>query len=158
MATLNKANPRVVEGHTATTKLLIKNGEAWDSGELLFTTSGALTAAATDAVNCKYFALTTQADPGNTTTYAEVGIITNDILFELNELDATSSSAAWIGNIYGIDVTSNVVCLDVGETSNAVFQVVDIASNYEPLKNSSTDTYPRVKVRMIQSVIDAAGS
>ena len=158
MATKTKVNPRVVKGHMETANVLIANGASWNAGQFLHTVSGGLTASASDAVNYKYQALTTQTDPGNATTYAKVGVITNEVEFEINELDATSSSAAWIGGIYGIDVTSNVVTLDVGETSAVSLQVVDIASNYEEIKNAAADTYPVVRVKVIQSILDAAGS
>jgi len=158
MTTNTQTNPRAVKGHMESVDVLIKNGETWTAGQFLFPTSGALTEAATDSVNYKYHALTTQTDPGNSTTYAEVSLITKDIVFEGNELNATSSSAAWIGNIYDINVTTNVVTVDVDSTSNPSVRVVDIASNYEPLKNLSTDTYPRLRFVVLKSVLDAAGS
>ena len=150
MATLTKANPRVVDGHMETTKLLITNGQSWNAGQFLHTVSGALTASASDAVNFKYYALTTQTDPGNATTYAEVGVITNDIVFEGNELDATTAVATWKGGCYGIDVTSNIVCVDAGETSAIAVEVVDVGFLYEPIKNAVTETYPRVKFKVLQ--------
>jgi len=157
MATLTQANPRAVKGHMETVDVLVANGASWNAGEFLFPTSGALTECATSAVNFKYHALTTQTDPGNTTTYAEVALITKDIVFEGNEYNATASDAAWIGNIYGIDV-STVTTVDVSDTSTPSVRVIDIASNYEPLKNKSTDTNPRLRFTVLQSVLDAARS
>jgi len=158
MATITKANPRAVKNHMETVDVLVANAASWNAGQFLHPVSGALTASASGAINYKYHALTTQADPGNTTTYAEVALITEDIVFEGNELDATSSSAAWIGNIYDINVTSNVVTVDVGKTTTASVKVVDVGFNYEPIKNASADTYPRLRFKVLQSVLDAAGS
>ena len=157
MATINQANPRAVKGHMETVDVLIANGASWNAGQFLHPVSGKLTASASDAVNFKYVAQSTQADPGNATTYAQVWLITSDIVFEGNELNATASDASWIGNIYGIDVTSNVVTVDVAETSAVSVKVVDIASNYEPIKNLSTDTNPRIRFTVLQSILDAAG-
>ena len=158
MATLTKANPRVVAGHMETTSLLIANGTSWQAGQFLHTVSGALTVSATSAVNFKYYALTTQADPGNATTYAEVGVITNDLVFEGNEVDATSAVATWKGLFCGIEVTSNIVTVDTGEVTNTSVVVEDVGFLYEPLKNNATETYPLVKFRVAQSTLDAAGS
>ena len=158
MATQTKAGWRCVDGHMETTKLLIANGASWNAGQPLHTVSGGLTASASDAVNFKYLSLTTQTDPGNATTEAEVGVITSDLKFEANELDATSASEAWKGGCYGIDVTSNIACVDVGETSAISVQIDDVGYLYEPIKNSASDTYPRVKFHVLQLVLDAAGS
>ena len=158
MATITKANPRAVKNHMETVDVLVANGASWQANQFLHPVSGALTASASNAVNFKYHALSTQADPGDTTTYAEVALITKDIVFEGNEVDATASSAAWIGNIYAINVASNIVTIDVSATSLPSVRVVDIASNYEPIRNKSTDTCPRIRFTVLQSVLDAAGS
>ena len=158
MATITKANPRAVKNHMETVDVLVANGASWWAGQFLHPVSGTLTSSASNAVNFKYHALSTQADPADTTTYAEVSLITDDIVFEGNELDATASSAAWIGNIYAINVSNNVVTVDISATSLPSVRVVDIGSNYEPIKNASTDTCPRIRFKVLQSVLDAAGS
>ena len=158
MATLTQANPRAYKGHMETVKLLITNGQSWNAGQFLHTASGALSATATGSVNFKYVAKTTQADPGNTTTTAEVWVITNDVIFEGNELDATAAVQTWIGGIYNINVASNVVTVDVDSTSVPSVEIVDVAYLYEPIKNSAADTNPLVTFRVLQSVLDAAGS
>jgi len=161
MATLTAVNPRVVAGPVmATEKILILNGQSWKAGQFLFVdTSGLLKTCASDADSgtggIKYFALVDQTDPGNSTTYAEVGVIHPDHVFEINELDGAIDSAN-IGGIYGIDVTSNVVTVDEGDTSNPALKVIAVASDYNTLQNDVADVKGRCKVQVIASVIDAA--
>lgn len=161
MATLTSVNPRVVAGPVmATEKILILNGQSWKAGQFLFVdTSGLLKTCASDSDSgtggIKYFALTDQTDPGNSTTYAEVGVIHPDHVFEINELDGAVDSAN-IGGIYGIDVTSNVVTVDEGDTSNPALKVIAVASDYNTLQNDVADVKGRCKVQVIASVIDAA--
>lgn len=159
MATLTAANPRLVGGPVMqTVDMLILNGQSWKAGQFLnVDASGLLNTCVSDDdtgnAGVKYYALEDQSDPGNSTTYATVGIITADHIFEMNELDGTLTGAN-IGIQYGIDVTSNVVTVDVGDTSNPAVKVLDIASNYAPLQNSSTDVKARCKVQVLQAAID----
>lgn len=161
MATLTSVNPRLVAGPVMeTANVLIKNGSTWNAGQFLrIDTSGLLVAAASDddagTGGFQYFALTDQTDPGNSTTYAKVGVIHEDHVFEINELDGTIG-AANIGQHYGIDVTSNVVTIDVGDTTNDALVVVDVASNYNPLQNSAADVKGRARVKVLAVVLDAA--
>lgn len=161
MATLTSVNPRLVAGPVmATEKILILSGQSWKAGQFLFVdTSGLLKTCASDADSgtggIKYFALADQDNPGNSTTYAEVGVIHPDHVFEINELDGAVDSAN-IGGIYGIDVTSNVVTVDEGDTSNPALKVIAVASDYNPLQNDPADVKGRCRVQVIASVIDAA--
>lgn len=161
MATLTSVNPRVVGGPVmATEKILILNGQSWKAGQFLFVdTSGLLKTCASDADSgtggIKYFALADQTNPGNSTTYADVGVIHPDHVFEINELDGAIDSLN-IGGIYGIDVTSNVVTVDEGDTSNPALKVIAVASDYNPLQNVAADVSGRCRVQVIASVIDAA--
>lgn len=161
MADLVSTYPRLVAGPIMqTAKVLIKTGQTWNPGQFLrVDTSGLLVAAASDADagegGIQYFTLTTQTDPGNSTTLAEVGVIHQDHVFEINELNGSVTTSN-IGNHYAIDVTSNIATLDVDDTSNDCFEVVDVGSEYNPLQNTSSDTNGRARVKILPAVINAA--
>lgn len=163
MATLTAVNPRLVKGPVMeSTSLLIANGQSWSAGQFLYVdTSGLLNACASDADSgtggIKYYALTDQADPGNSTTYAEVGVIHADHVFEINELDGTLA-AANLGQFYGIDVTSNVVTVDVGDTTNDALEIVELAADYNPVQNSTADIKARCRVKVIPAALNAAAA
>ena len=161
MATLTVRNPRVVSGHLATTRMLILNGQSWKKGELLnVDASGLLNECASDDYatstgGIKFLALNDQANPGNSTTTVEVGVLTRDIVLEGNELDGTVSNAN-VGQQYGIDVTSNVLTIDTAETTAAAIEVVDVASNYAPENNSTSDVSGRLKFKILTTSLEAA--
>jgi len=161
MAALIAVNPRVVEGPVMETKdVLIKSGSSWKAGQFLrVDTAGLLVAAATGARAAnggyQYLALTDQANPGNSTTYAKVGVIHPDHVFEMNE-NATTLAGANIGQRYGIVVASNVVTFDKTDATNVSVIVVDIAQNYNPLQNDVADTKARARVRVLKDALDAA--
>lgn len=160
MATLTATNPRAFKGHMETAKVLIENGESWNPGEFLRAdTSGLLNACASDTDSgtggAQYQSLTTQADPGNSTTYAKVAVLTSDIVFIGNELDGTISGAN-IGQLYGLDVTSNVHTIDVGDTSNPFATLTDVVSiNIETLRNTTSDVKARLLFTVLPAVINA---
>jgi len=160
MATLTAVNPRLVAGPVMeTARMLVDNGTSWKAGQFLFSnTTGELDACASDADagtgGIKYYALTDQDDPGADGTYAEVGVIHPDHVFEINELDGAVDQAN-IGNIYGIDVTSNVVTLDEGDTTNVALKVIAVASDYNPVQNAAADVKGRCRVQVLVSVIEA---
>jgi len=162
MAALTAVNPVVVGKDTsmATVKMLILNGQSWNAGQFLYVdTSGLLNACASDADaatgGIKYYALTDQTDPGNSTTEAEVGIITSDTIFEGNELDGTVTQAN-IGPFYAIDVTSNVVTVDVGDTSNDAVVITDIGSEFSPAQYNTDDTKAKIRFRILNVALEAA--
>jgi hypothetical protein len=142
-----------------TARMLVDNGTSWKAGQFLFSnTTGELDACASDADagtgGIKYYALTDQDDPGADGTYAEVGVIHPDHVFEINELDGVVD-AANVGQIYGIDVTSNVVTLDEGDTTNVALKVIAVASDYNPVQNAAADVKGRCRVQVLVSVIEA---
>jgi len=153
MATLTAVNPRIVSGPTPTTvRKLIKNGASWKAGQFLIDDTG-LAAAKSNAVNIKYQAITDQTDPGNATTFAEVYVIDPDHVFRINELDGTVS-AANIGKLYSVDVTSNVCTVDVADNDTPCFVMVDVGSNRSPVEFADVDVKGVCYVRFIQSVLD----
>jgi hypothetical protein len=163
MATLTSVNPRVVAGPVMETqKILVDNGTSWKAGQFLFVnTTGELDTCATDADSgtggIKFYGLTDQANPGADGTYATVGVIHPDHVFEINELDGTLS-AANVRQVYGIDVTSNVVTVDVGDTTNPALEIIELAADYNPLQNSTADVKARCRVKVIPAALNAAAA
>lgn len=143
-----------------TAKLIAKNGVAFAAGEFLrVDTSGYLVAVTTDVFTntggAQYYALADQADPGNTTTYAEVGVITEDMVWEGNELDGTVS-AANIGQEYGLDVSSNVTTVDTAEVTNLAVTIVDVGPNWDPSSYIAADVKGKVRFKINADIIAAA--
>jgi hypothetical protein len=136
-----------------TMSILITNGQSWKAGQLLSVSSGALIAAASNSVACKYYALKDQDDPGDTTTKAEVGIVTADQVFVMNELDGAVPSTS-IGQLHSIDVTSNVCTVDTADNTTPCFRVVGLAQVDDPINNKSDDVHGRMYVSVLQSVLD----
>lgn len=161
MATLKAENPRLVAGPVMeTVSKLILNGQSWKAGQLLYdNTSGLLRACATDADaatgGIKYVALDDQTDPGNSTTYAEVGIINRKHEFEANELDG-QVTAGTIGYHAGVDVTDNILTIDVDDTTNPAVEVTDVGFIYNPGRYDATDTLAKLKFRILTTVLEAA--
>lgn len=152
--TLTSVNPALYQGPVmATQSILITNGQSWKAGQLLSVSSGALIAAASNSVACKYYALKDQADPGNTTTFAEVGVITAEQVFVMNELDGVVPATS-VGKLHSLDVTSNVCTVDTADNTTPCFRVVGIAYVDQPLQNKSDDVHGRLYVKVLQSVLD----
>lgn len=153
-ATLTSANPRLYQGGVmATQKILITNGQSWSAGQFLEVSSGALIPAASNSVALKYYALTDQADPGDATTFAEVGIVTADMVFVMNELDGTVPTTS-VGALHSIDVTSNICTVDTADNTTPCFRVIGIATVDDPINNKSDDVHGRMYVSVLQSVLD----
>jgi len=163
MATLTAVNPTVSKGdHMETVKKLILNGQSWSAGQLLFAdANGLLKACASNADagtgGIKYYALTAQTDPGDSTTYAEVAVITPSTIFEGHELDGVVADAN-VGESYAIDVTANVCTVDVGDTTNVAVVITEIASDYERIKNAAADVKGRCRFRVLPVALNAVGA
>ena len=164
MATKTAQNPKVAQGPVMeTVELYILNGQSWSAGQFLnVDASGLLNTCASDddagtGGGVKYYALTAQTDPGNSTTKATVGVITSDHVFEINVYHGTAASAVApitvIGQQYALYVASNVCWCDISDTTNVVFTVVDVASEYEPMQNLATDIYGLVRVSILDTVL-----
>jgi hypothetical protein len=65
----------------------------------------------TNTGGLQFYALADQSDPGNATTLAEVGILTQDMEWEGHVLSGTVSDAN-VGLEYGVNVASNVFTVD----------------------------------------------
>lgn len=156
MATLTPKNPRIVKSGSQPVKeyLPATGSQTWSAGEFATESSGLVTLVASDAVDVKYYL--PEAQSTATTASEEVAVIriTNDIIFEGNELDGTITSAN-VGKQYGIDVTSNLVTIDVGDTTNKAIEITDVASRYEPSRNDAADVKALARFKFINSVIEA---
>lgn len=162
MATLNAENPKVYAGPVMEIddSHYIKNGQSWNAGQFLYVdTSGYLVACASDADagtgGIKYLALEDATDPGAPdTTLASVGIITRDHEFIGNELDGAVTDNNK-GQQYGIDVTSNVVTVDVADTANPAVQITRLGSEIKPSKYVAADIKAKVLFKVLTTVIEA---
>ena len=159
MATLTAINPRIVKDNGTPVEYVehnILNGQTWNAGQFLqLDANGLLIVAASGDVDFKYLAVETQADPGNSTTKATVAVLRSDLILEMHELDGTVPETAK-GTNFDLDVTSNVCTIDVDTVSTPSLQVVQAGFEYDNLNNNSADTLARCRVKVLQSVIDAA--
>lgn len=160
MATLTPVNPELFQSDLPmeTAKKRILNGQSWKQGQWLFTdTSDLLKACASDADSgtggIKYVALTDQTDPGNSTTETEVGVITQDMIWAINELDGTVALTD-VGLQCGIDVTSNVVTADIGDETNLAVEVTGRMQDINPAKYGN-DTKAKILVKVIPAALEA---
>ena len=152
MATLVPKNPRLKTGELRHVQVP-SAAVTWTAGQWLFAASGLATACASDATAVQYVALEDQAVAPSSGDMVEVGLIEAGQTYELFELNGTLA-AANVGENYGLDVTSNIVTLDVAETSAAAVKIVRLAADYEPERNDSADVSARCEVRVLASVID----
>lgn len=158
MATLVAVNPKVVEGSMQLVTRYAATSTAWKAGEILrINTAGALVAVTGGASSggASYYALADRAS-ADAAGYVQVGKITSDLVFEMHVVSGTVS-AANIGQGYELDVTSNKVTVGTGQTSKVV-TILELGFNYDPAVNDPSDTLARVRVKFLQSVIDAAAA
>jgi hypothetical protein len=135
-----------------TIAILAADAQTWKKDQWGYSNSGVFTLCATDATVVQYVALEDQ-DTATSTSTVNVGRITADHVFEMYELDGAVDSAN-VGESYGIDVTSNIITLDEAEVTNKVVKCIDVASNYEPSRNTVTDVKGRCRVRVLTAAID----
>jgi hypothetical protein len=72
--------------------------------------------------------------------YAITSANTQFIGYVSNGGNDTTAQRTHIGETAGIAVSSNVATATVGDDSNALFRIVNVAWVVEPLKNVSTDS------------------
>ena len=161
MATLTAANPELVQSdeHMETITKLILNGTSWKAGQFLFTdTNDYVKVCESDADastgGVKYLALKDQADPGNQTTTAEVGVITQDMIFRGNELNGAVAKTA-VGTAVALDVTSNICTLDLDDTGNDAFEITDVESDFDP-QYDIADTLAKIRFKVLPAALEAA--
>lgn len=157
MATLVAVNPKVVEGSMQLVTRYAALSTAWKAGEILrINSAGALVAISDNASTggAAYLALTDRAS-ADAAGYVQVGEISSDLVFEMHVKSGTVT-AANIGQSYALDVTSNKVTIDTADTTDPYVTVLELGFNYDPAVNDPSDTLARVRVKFLQSVIDAA--
>jgi hypothetical protein len=162
MAALTATVPRLVASDRPmeTIQKIAKNGATWKAGEFLrVDTSGFLVAIATDVFTntggLQYYALADQADPGNATTLATVGIVTQDMEWEGNGISGALTDAN-VGLEYGLNVASNVTTVDTGESTNLAVTITDVGPSFNPAKYIAADTVPRVRFKINADILEAA--
>lgn len=178
MATLTIARPRLVKTDIGNYEVLenayrVEDNQTWQAGDFLrLNTSGLLERCANDVDSAtggiQFYALEDQADPDNSTTFATVLKITEDMEFEGNVYHSTAASAlaasSIIGQKYGlVHVTSagaadadGIPVVDLEDTSNPAFQVTAIASDYdESGENTAADVYGLCRFKVLAACIDA---
>lgn len=180
MAAITVYAPRVVKPDRADAEieenLLVLNGQTWNPGDLLdIDNAGLLSKCADDADagtgGVKYMALGAQTDPGNSTTKSQSPVLrlTADTVLEINAYHATPASAvvtgANIGIQYGLDHATSaganggtIPVVDVADTTNLCFEIVGIPADFDDTtkKGTTGDTYPRVRVKVINTCLQAA--
>jgi len=165
MATLTKTNPaRVVNGSQdvmGVQRRLVETSETFRAGQWCFQKNdGLIYECASDADSAtggiQYVALDDVPTAiGNSTTRKDFAVITEDDVFEMFELDGTVTEGN-IGIQCGIDVTSNIVTYDLGDTSNTAVILVTPSWRVEEFKNTSADVNAKAHCKVLSSVIEAA--
>lgn len=137
-------------------KLLILNGQSWKGGQFLrIDANGYLKPVATDGTQITHYALSDQADPVSTTTYAEVGVVTAEQEYEANLL-SQRGPATIVGGKYALNVASNIVTVDLTDPTNVAVQITDVGQLFSPAEYDATDTKQRVRFKVLTTVIEAA--
>lgn len=161
MATLTPTNPEVVSGPPMRRlQKLILSGQSWKAGEFMnIDSSGLLKECATDddagTGGIKFYALTDQTDPGNSTTEATVGVIVADHEFIGYELDGAVSDAM-VGDQYAIDVSSNLVTVDTGDTTNPAVVITDRGPQYSAIEFETSDVKGNLKFKVLTVALEAS--
>jgi len=166
MATLTAANPRFrynADGLDAMAKArrLIDGDATFNAGQFLYQKNDGLvytceSDADTGTGGIQFLAMETVGTALSVdTTRKEMAVITAGDVFEMNELDGTVAETT-VGGLYGLDVTSNICTVDLGDDSNTAFRVVDPSWVQSPFIDDSADVKARLLVEIIEAVINAA--
>lgn len=158
MAALTAVNPKLVKGPAEIVTQYAPTSVAWSAGQFLTLNTSGLVAVADAAggpagIGLKYQALTSRAS-GDAAGYVEVLKVESTQEWEMHVKSGTVS-AANIGILYGIDVTSGVCTVDTSDTTDPCFKVQALGYVYDPAVNDSADTVARVRVQVVQGAIDA---
>ena len=156
MATLTPKNPRLVQSDNPMEKRQVAAAvsQTWKQGQVGYYSSGLATFCDDDATNVKFMFLEDQDTSTTASELVWVGIITSDMIFEGFELDGTVARSN-IGVPYALDLTSNVITVDIGDTGNDAVTIVDLGWIYEPSRNTSADVKARLKFRYLTAALDA---
>jgi len=166
MATLTAVNPKWLRSATRPTmsveNWLVDGDATFEMGELCRIASdglvyegitGANSGVGDDAVHL-YALEPVGSAIGNDTTRKRFARIHADDEFEMHELDGTVSEATK-GQVYDMDVTSNVCTVNVDSSSHAIFEVVNPTWREEPILNDSADVKARLVVKVLETALNA---
>ena len=154
MATIAKQNPKFAKGEAIDIIRVPSAAATWKAGQFLKVAAGLATPCVSDDQIIKYIALSDQDSAPTAGTLVKVGVLKAGTILEINELDGTLSTAN-VNENYAIDVTSNIVTVDVGDTTNTAVKIVQLASDYNSEKYDSSDVQARCRIQILQSVLDA---
>lgn len=145
-ATLVPKNPRWVGGpilQEAPVKVLAADSQTWKAGQWGYFASGEATFCDDDATVIQFVFLEDQTTSTSTTS-VRIAYIKPGMLFEMFELNGTIGNANR-GESYALDLTSNILTVDVDDTGHDAVQVIKLGVEYDPERNKSDD----IKARMI---------
>ena len=156
MATLVPKNPVIVKSGSQPVKIYLPAAasKTWKAGEFAKVASGLVSPVVSDEVDIKYYLLKDQDTATSSGDLVACVLVTADMIFEGFELNGTVTTAN-IGINYALDVSSNIVTVDVDDVSNDCVKITEIASTYEPSRHTTADVKAKVRFRFIQSVLDA---
>lgn len=157
--TLNPKNPVLLKSATRpvmeTVRRLVDGSATWKAGQLLYQKSdGLIYTAASNATTIQFLAYQDLSAIGDDTTYKRMGVLHEDDVLEMFELDGTVAESN-VGLHYALDVTSNICTLDLGDTGNDAFVVVAPTWREETFVNASDDIKARTLVKVLPSVLEA---
>ena len=152
--TLTQKNPRLVKSNDPMEKqyVLAADAKTWKAGQPGLYASGVASPVASNGA-VVHFVFMADQTTSTSSTYAWVGLVTADMVFEGFELD-NALAASMINVPYAVDVTSNILTVDTGDTDNDCVKIIDLASNYEPSRNKSDDVKARCWFRYLTAAID----
>ena len=79
------------------------------------------------------------------------------MIFEGNELDGTVSQANK-GQQYAINVTANVVTVDVSDTGNDAVEITQVGPDWNPAQYTTADTYAKIRFKIAPACLQAAAA
>lgn len=158
MAISAKGNPKVVHGKLNVQSHRATDTQTWKAGEFCYATSGAYSPVANDGVNIDGQFMQDQT-ASTSSSDVWVGVIpSSSVIFEGYTCSATSDAAVARTNKnipYALTVSSNQHMIDVSDTGHDAVVITDVAWDYEPFKNSSTDSPGKCKFYVLTAALEA---
>lgn len=121
----------------------VANSKTWKKGQIGEKSSGLWQPIATTGVTGPYCVFCEDQNTSTSSSSAWVRHLEAGTRLEIyvtNGASAAAIGAANLGTKYGLRTNSNVTYLDVAQTSNADWQVEDLAARYESIQNAAADT------------------
>lgn len=166
MATITATNPRWRYNQNSDLKpakqrRLVDGSATYKAGQWCYgANDGLMYAAASDAVDVSHFAAENlDTAIGNDTTYKWFYRIRPGDVFEMSVYHTTASSAviaeADVGERFAIRVATNIVTVDLEDTTNDCVQIVAPSWRDDDTNNTSADTNARCLAVVLDAVVDA---